>query len=68
MHQRTARESPPVIYADAPLTTGFGVESWDRFGTGIVSMRFISVHIGSLTIRLQPEYNVIVISNFNSVH
>lgn len=39
-------------------------ESWDRIGTEIVSMRFISVHIGSLTVRLQPEYNVIVISNF----
>ena len=27
-------------------------------------MRLNSVHIGSLTVRLQPEYNVIVISNF----
>jgi hypothetical protein len=30
-------------------------ESWDKFGTKIVSMRFILVHIGSLTIGLQPE-------------
>jgi hypothetical protein len=29
--------------------------AWDKFGTKIVSMRFISVHIGSLTVRLQPE-------------
>jgi hypothetical protein len=27
-------------------------------------MRFISVHFSSLTVRLQPELNVIVISNF----
>jgi hypothetical protein len=30
-------------------------ESWDKFGTKIFSMRFISVHFGSLTIGLQPE-------------
>jgi len=30
-------------------------ESWDKFGTKIVSMRFISVHFGSLTVGLQPE-------------
>jgi hypothetical protein len=30
-------------------------ESWDKFGTKIVSMRFIPVHFGSLTVGLQPE-------------
>jgi hypothetical protein len=30
-------------------------EPWDKFGTKIVSRRFISVHIGSLTVGLQPE-------------
>jgi len=30
-------------------------ESWDKFGTKIVSMSFISVHFDSLTAGLQPE-------------
>lgn len=30
-------------------------DSWDKFGTKIVSIRLISVHIGSLTVGLQPE-------------
>jgi hypothetical protein len=46
---------------DSHLANG---KAWDKFGTKIVSMRFISVHFDSLTVRLQPEYNVMVISNF----
>ena len=52
--QWTVTEGIP-IRSGYHLATGFGVGSWDRFGTGIASMRFISVHIGSLTVRLQPE-------------
>ena len=29
--------------------------AWDKFGTKIVSMWFISVHFGSLTVGLQPK-------------
>jgi hypothetical protein len=29
--------------------------AWDKIGTKIISMRFISVHFGSLTVRLQLE-------------
>jgi hypothetical protein len=49
---------------DGLIKTAVAPVAWDKFGTKIVSMRFISVHICSLTVRLQPEYNVIVISNF----
>jgi len=30
-------------------------ESWDKFGTKIVSLKFILVHFGSMTVGLQPE-------------
>jgi hypothetical protein len=31
------------------------LNAWDKFGTKIVPMSFISVHFCSVTVRLQPE-------------
>src|SRR6266498_417815 len=49
---RLPDENPSAKRVASLLTDG---ESWDKFGTKIVSTRFISVHFGSLTVRPQPE-------------